>query len=52
MTKKLEKLPSMQRDYMGPDETKPVLKPVSSATETSYTIEISLLASLDMIISN
>ena len=42
---------------IGPRATKPVfgisnkvrLKPVSSATETSYTIEISPVASLDMI---
>ena len=45
---------------LGLDATKPVfgvsekvrLKPVFSATETSWKIEISLLASLDMILSN
>ena len=45
---------------MGLDATKPVfgvsykarLKPVSLATETSLKIELSLLASLDMILSN
>ena len=45
--------------YLGLDVTKPVfgvfhkvrLKPVSSATETSQKIEISLIASLDMILS-
>ena len=45
---------------MGLVTTKPVfgvsdkarLKPVSSATETSYNIEISLQASLDMILSS
>ena len=45
---------------MGRDGRKPVfgvankarLKPVSSAAETSHKIEISLLASLDMIVPN
>ena len=47
------------RNYMGLNATKPVfgvsdkvrLKPVSSATENSKKIEISLVASLDMILS-
>ena len=47
-------------NQLGCDETKPVfgvfekarLKPVSSATETSKKIEISLVASLDMLLSN
>ena len=46
--------------YMGLDVTKPVfgvsdkvrLKPVSSPAETSYNSEISLLASIDMILFN
>ena len=46
--------------YTGLDATKPVfrvsekprLKPVSSATKTSQKVEISLVASLDMILSN
>ena len=46
--------------HLGLDATKPVfgvsekakLKPVSSATETSWKIEISLVASLDMILFN
>ena len=46
--------------FMGLEVTKPVFgvsnkvrhKPVSSATETSYKIEILLVASLDMILSN
>ena len=46
--------------HMGRDATKPVfgvsdiarLKPVSSATETSYQIDISLVSSLDMILYN
>ena len=49
----------LYRYYLGLAATKPVfwvynktrLKPVSSATETSWKIEISLVASLEMILS-